>query len=313
MLLDEQPVPVDQEEPLRRRARVQTGLHHSLKQQLRDAAAGRAGAEDRDALLGQRHAGHLDGGEQRAGRDRGGALDVVVEGAEPVAIAVEQPRRVVLGEVLPLQQHVGPALCDGADELLDEVVVILTPHAGVMPADVERIGQAVLVVGADVEEDRQRGVGRNAAAGGVERELADRDAHAAGALIAEPEDALAVGDDDHLGAVELRIGEDVAHAGAVRQAEEHAARLAEQPAEALATGADRRRVDDRQQLLDVLHQQGVEQRLVGVLQIAQEGVAFQIGGKAAQRREPAADLLVERADGRGQQAVQLEFGRARPR
>ena len=73
--------------------------------------------------------------------------------------------------------------------------------------------------------------GRNAAAGGVERELADRDAHAAGALIAEPEDALAVGDDDHLGAVELRIGQDVPDAGAMRQAEEEAARLAEQPAE----------------------------------------------------------------------------------
>ena len=50
----------------------------------------------------------------------------------------------------------------------------------------------------------------DAAAGGVERELADRDAHAAGALVAEAEDALAVGDDDHLGVVELRIGEDLA-------------------------------------------------------------------------------------------------------
>ena len=51
--------------------------------------------------------------------------------------------------------------------------------------------------------------GMDAAAGRVERELADRDAHAAGALVAEAEDALAIGDDDHLGAVELRIGEDL--------------------------------------------------------------------------------------------------------
>ena len=57
--------------------------------------------------------------------------------------------------------------------------------------------------------------GMNAAAGGVERELADRDAHAAGALVAEAQDALAVGDDDHLGAVELRIGEDLLDALAV--------------------------------------------------------------------------------------------------
>ena len=141
-----------------------------------------------------------------AGRDRRGALDVVVEGAEPVAIAIEQPRGVRLGEVLPLQQHVRPALRRRGDELLDEVVVFLAAHPLVPPADVERIGQPLIVVGADIEKHRQRRRGMDAAAGGVERELADRDAHAAGALIAEAEDALAVGDDDHLGAVELRIG-----------------------------------------------------------------------------------------------------------
>ena len=77
------------------------------------------------------------------------------------------------------------------------------------PADVKRIGQPLDVVGADVEEHRQGGAGMDAAASGVKRELADRDAHAASTLIAEAEDALAVGDDDHFGAVELRIGENL--------------------------------------------------------------------------------------------------------
>ena len=39
-------------------------------------------------------------------------------------------------------------------------------------------------------------LGIDAGAGGVERQLADRDAHAVGAEIAEAEDPLAVGDDD---------------------------------------------------------------------------------------------------------------------
>ena len=147
----------------------------------------------------------------------------------------------------------------------------------------------------------------DAAAGGVERELADRDAHAAGALVAQAENALAVGDDDHLGAVELRIGEDLLDALAVLQAQEQPARLAEQPAEVLAAGADRRRVGDRQQLLDVARQQRVEHRLVGVLQFAQERVALEIGGEAAQRLQPPRHLLVERRDPRRQQAVQLEI------
>ena len=43
---------------------------------------------------------------------------------------------------------------------------------------------------------------------GVERELADRDPHAAGALIAQAEDALAIADDDDLDAVEPRVRPD---------------------------------------------------------------------------------------------------------
>ena len=110
MPVDQQAVLIDHEEPLRRLAGVKPRLDHRGEQQARDAAAGRARAEDGDALLGQRHAGDRDRRQQRAGRDRGGALDVVVERAQPVAIALEQPRGVGLGEVLPLQQHVRPAL-----------------------------------------------------------------------------------------------------------------------------------------------------------------------------------------------------------
>src|SRR6185312_6302772 len=150
----------------------------------------------------------------------------------------------------------------GGDELLDEIVVVLPAHAAVVPADIERISQALGIVGADVDQHRQRRGRIDTAAGGVERELADWDAHAAGALIAEAEDALAVGDDDHLGVVEQRVGEDLLQRALARQRQEQAARLAEQAAEGAATGANRRRVDDRQQFLEILRQQRVEQGLV---------------------------------------------------
>ncbi len=53
-----------------------------------------------------------------------------------------------------------------------------------------------MVVRADIEDNRQAVLRRNARAGGVQCELAERYAHPAGAKIAEPKDALAVGDDD---------------------------------------------------------------------------------------------------------------------
>ena len=144
------------------------------------------------------------------------------------------------------------------------------------------------------------------AACGIEREFADRNAHAAGALVAEPEDALAIGQDDRLDPVEARVGQDLLQAPLVRQAQKQAARLAKQLAELLAPGADRRGVDQRQQFLDILFQQREEQGLVGVVQFAQKGVAFEVAGEPAQYQQPARDLLFERADMRRQQPVQAK-------
>ena len=246
--------------------------------------------------------------KQCAGGDRGGALDVVVEAAQRVAVAVEHARGVALGEIFPLQHDVRPALGQRGDEFVDEAVVFLAAHALVPPADVERIVEIFLVVGADIEQDRQRGRRIDAAAGGVQRQLADRDAHAAGALIAEAENALAIGDDDDLGLVEQRIGEDLPDVVAVRDRQKQAARLAIQAAEGFAAGADGRRIDDRQQLFDVLAEQSVIERLVGVLQLAQEGIALQVGVKFAQHLHAATDLVVDVEHGEGQKPMQAEGG-----
>ena len=175
----------------------------------------------------KRHAGHIDRAQQRADRDRGGALNVVVEGAQLVAIARQQPVGVADGEILPMQQDMRPALAHRGDKRLDQLIIFGAAHALVLPADIERIGEVFLVVGADIENDRQRGRRMQPGAGGIKRELADRNAHAAGALVAEAEDALAVADDDGLDTVEARMTEDAADGVLMRKAEEQAARLAE--------------------------------------------------------------------------------------
>jgi len=54
-----------------------------------------------------------------------------------------------------LQQHARPALVHRGHERLDEVVVVLPAHALVLPADIDRIGEALGIVGAGVEQDRQ--------------------------------------------------------------------------------------------------------------------------------------------------------------
>src|SRR5262249_55510196 len=205
-------------------------------------------ADDDDSLLRYGPADDLHRGEERSGGDRGGPLDVVVEGAEAVAVALEEPAGVLPREVLELEEDVGPARQSSRDEGLDELVVLGSADALVLPADVQRIGEALRVVGADVEEDRQRRRRVQPRAGGVERELADRDAHSAGALVAEPEDTLAVGHDDRLDAVEARVSEDRLDAVPVRPRQEEAARVVPVVAELLAALPDGGRVDERQHL-----------------------------------------------------------------
>ncbi len=265
---DEQAVAIEGVDALARLLFAQALFLHGGDEEIDDADAGRSGAEHGDGLLAERDAGGVDGGQQRGGGHGRGSLNVVVEGAEPVAIALQQARRVGAGEILPLQKDVRPAALDGSHKGLDKIVVLLAANALVLPADVNGIVEQRFVVGAHVEQHGQAMLRRNAAQRRVERHLADGNAHAARALIAQAEDALAVADHNAAHVVVARVGEDLLDAVLVGIAEEEAARLAPDLGEALASLAHCRRVDDGQQLLDVVGDERVEQRLVVVLQVA---------------------------------------------
>ena len=111
-------------------------------------------------------------------------------------MAGEEPSRVLLGEVFPLHEHAGAAVLQHVDQLVDQLVVLLVAGTSAARSEIERIRQQRLVVRPDIDHDRQRRRRVDTAHGGVQRELADRDAHATDTEIAEPENALAVGDDD---------------------------------------------------------------------------------------------------------------------
>ena len=121
-----------------------------------DPRPGRATADDDEPQVGQRRPGDPQSGDDRRDGHRGSALDVVVEREDVVAMASEQPVGMDLREVLPLHEYAGEPTTQGVDERVDELVVLVAPDASVTPAEVERIRQQRLVVGADIEEHRQR-------------------------------------------------------------------------------------------------------------------------------------------------------------
>src|SRR3974390_515659 len=144
------------------------------------------------------------------------------------------------------------------------------------------------------------------AAGGIERKLANGDAHPARALVAKTEDALAIGHHNGLDLVETRIGQNALDTLDVRNAEKQSARLAEGMTEFLAAETHCRRVDNRQHLGHIARKQSVEQHLVAVLQAAQEDIARKIVRQPPERLPATVNLLLERRDVGRQQPVQLE-------
>ena len=99
-------------------------------------------------------------------------------------------------EIFPLQAGSGKLLLHCLHELINEVEVILTGDPFMTPAEVFRIVEPLGVVRSDIQDDRQRSRRMDATDQRVERELPDRDAESARALIADAQNALAVGYDD---------------------------------------------------------------------------------------------------------------------
>jgi hypothetical protein len=171
--------------------------------------------------------------------------------------------------------------------------------------DIIRILQQLFVVGADVQHDRETQPRVHAGAGRIERELADRDAHAVGAEIAQAENALAVGDDDEFGRIGP-IGQQLGDAAAIVGADEKPARPLENIAELLTGESHRRRVNDRLNLVDIVADEAEKQRLVAVVERIERHVFFEVVGQIAQIGQQAIHLCLDLEVGRRQQAAQAE-------
>ena len=102
----EQPVDVHAPKPAAGRFRGQTLTDHHIANQVGDADAGGARAENDDALIPQRRSADPHRGNRGRQRDRAGALQIVTESTELAAIFFEDAARVAGREIFPLQQRV---------------------------------------------------------------------------------------------------------------------------------------------------------------------------------------------------------------
>ncbi len=285
---------------------AQTFQHHRLDDHAGDPGAGRAGAEKHDALVLELPTLHAQRAEKTGERGAGRSLDVVVVAADPVAIAVEQTDGIDTRPILEVDAAGRKHLLHRTDELVDEAVALGDGDARAAQTQIERVVEQALVVGAEIEHHRQQALRRHGGARRVELQLADRDAHAVGAEIAEAQDALAAGHADEANVLLGPVAQDLLHASLVVDGDVHAARAPEDVVELQAGLADGRVIDDRQEAGRIRHQGAVEQRLVLVEQPDQVDVAIEIGGLVSELLKDAPQLHVLVLDDIRQQTSQTQ-------
>ena len=257
----------------------------------RDAEAGGARSEDDDALRDKPLTLDRQGAVQARHHDGARSLDVVVERRHAARVAIEDRERVVLAEILPLHERARHRGSHCGDELVDEREVFQPADAARRPTQVLIVGEQLFVVGAEVEAHGYRLSRIDAGGRGVQRELALRDRHAACALVADAENRFVVGDDEQ---PDLAVADDAPkhglHAAFHVRRDPNAAAALEHLTELLHRCADRRRVDDRHQLFEVVGEHAIVKMHVAIEQRVQHHVLLQIVGRAARAADKFARL-----------------------
>ena len=156
----------------------------------------------------------------------------------------------------------------------------------------DRIVEQRRVVGAYVEAHRQRQRGVQPCRGGVERQLAGRYAHAAGAEVAKSQNPLVVGHHDQPD-IGLDLTKHLDDAATVLWGNPTPTTAPEDVAEVAAGQTDRRRVDDRHQLVETINQEPVEQGLVPILKVGELDVLAERMLGVLERLDLARQLLFD--------------------
>ena len=145
----------------------------------------------------------------------------------------------------------------------------------------------------------------NSSGGGVEREFADWNAHPSNAEIAKSKDAFVIchHDQSRLTAT-CRVVEELRDATLIIWCHPCAARAPPDLAPALARLTNCRRVHNREELLHVLCEQSVEERLIPILQRSKTDVALKWILLPANLLQLDSDLLFKRKDGCREESVE---------
>ena len=145
---------VDQPDAVLGFRRCEPGAHHSRVDLVGHAGSRGARAVDEQALVRESGSVRLHASDDGGDDDSAGTLHVVVEDAVLRSVVHEDAARVRGSKIFEVQERVRVQLGCDAQVLIDEGIVTFSAHATMAVAEVIGIVEQFLVVGADVEVDR---------------------------------------------------------------------------------------------------------------------------------------------------------------
>ena len=196
-----QPGAVDQPDAILRLLGGQPRAHHACVDLVGHAGSRGARAVNKEALVCEGPADGLHARDDSGDDDRSGALHVVIEDAVLVPVVDKDTARVRGAEVFEVQERARVELGCDPQVFIDEGIVAFSAHAAVAVAQVIGVVEQFLVVGADVEVDRDDARRVNTGCGRVDGELADGDVGAVHTPVTDAEDLFGVGDDQEVNVI----------------------------------------------------------------------------------------------------------------
>lgn len=210
--------------------------------------------------------------------DGAGALDVVVENTVVLLVAVQEEESALGAKVLELDDEIGVLFVEGVHDLVEELGVLGIGRPFSAETKVEGILELLLVVGTKIDADGNSSPRVNACSSDIEAELTDADPNAIPTLVSETKDTTAVGQDGNAGCAswDRPVVNDLGHLALVLQRDGQTFWPAVDLGELLASLANHGRVNERQALLGVLHDDGVEEADIGNAKCREEDVLAEL-------------------------------------
>ena len=283
-----------------------TFAHHLLADEVGNTDRRTTRAEEEIGVVAKLLAQDAVGAKEASHRNGGGSLNVIVEAADLVAVTRKKRHGGAIGEVFKLNAAARKDFLHGLNEFVKELVVrgAFDPlHA---QTGVERIFKERFVVGANIKHHRQRVFRRNACARGVQRKLADWNAHATDAKITKSKDALAISDNDEANIFNGPVAQHVFDVALAFQADIQTLGAAHDVPELLARLAHGGRVDQWHEFRGITGEQLVVESLVAILQFREIDVLVERGGLLLKLNALALQLRFGIFHAVGDQADQAE-------